>query len=172
MRPHSQLSVSCVRADAHTRTHARNWVAHRRTSIAAHDRRAHPRRWTLRTGSGFPDSRVHEGSRCSLARTPGQAYLILSYLSLALSWRERGARLVVTARCSLSRRETRGLVGSSDSRPFSLSVLLSRTPSALRDEGRRCSASSPEALSHIAHHVSLDRVERVRREESSARSCL
>ena len=41
-----QLSVSFVRADAHTQTHARNSVAHRRTSIAAHDRRARPRRWT------------------------------------------------------------------------------------------------------------------------------
>ena len=66
VRPRSQLSVSCVRADAHTRTHARNSVAHRRTSIAAHDRRARPRRWTWRTGSGFPDSRVREGSRCTV----------------------------------------------------------------------------------------------------------
>ena len=84
VRPRSQLSVPCERADAHTRTHARNSVAHRRTSIAARDRRARPRRRTFRTGSGFPDSRVHEGSRCSLVRTHAWPGLPYSRLSLSL----------------------------------------------------------------------------------------
>ena len=68
VRPRSQLSVTRVRADAHTRTHARKSASHRRPSIAARDRRARPRRWASLAGSSFPDYRVLEGSRSTLAR--------------------------------------------------------------------------------------------------------
>ena len=58
VRPHSQFSATCVRAVAHTRSHARKSASHRRPSIAAHDRRARPRRWVSLTGDDFPGYHV------------------------------------------------------------------------------------------------------------------
>ena len=164
MCPRSQLTVSCVRAEAQTRTHARDTASHRRTSIAARDRRARPRRWTLRTGGGFPDSRVLEESRRSLARTrPGQAYLPLPSLSLFLGWVERSAGPSVVARRWLSQLRSSRPRGLQRLRASSLSLLLSRTLAGLRDEGWRCSAPTVDApcTLHSTCHSPLFRNARV-----------
>ena len=168
VRPRSQLSVPCECADAQTRTQARNLVAHRRTSIAARDRRARPRRWTFRTGSGFPDSRVHKGSRYSLVRT--HAWPGLPYFRLSLSLRSSCGgskvpgcrRWLAVVPLSLSRSEIRGHVGCSGSRfsSLSLSLLFPSADDAERvDEGSltqlvgcRCSHSHTNDA-HASHSL-------------------
>ena len=154
----------CATTHTHEHTHGtRSRIDGRRSprTIDVHARVGRP--YAPAAASRTPACTREPMLACSHA-WPGLPYSLLSLSRLELE----GARCRAGGDSALfSRRENRGLVGSSGSRPFSLSLLLSRTPSALRDEGRRCSASSPEALSHTANHVSLDRVERVRRERGA-----
>ena len=77
VRPRSQILATYVRAVTHT--YARKSATHRRPSIAAHDRRARPRRWVSLSGSDFPDYRVTRG-KSMLARTHAWPGLPRSFL--------------------------------------------------------------------------------------------
>ena len=152
VRPSSQLTVSCVRADAHTHEHMHAKRPHtdgRRSprAIDEHARVGGPR--SPATTSRTPVS----SGKSTHAHTPGQAYLQSSRRCadslLASAYRTR-------IRCTpMLRNGGRGLLGCYSSALLS-SLSPSRSPSAAAysDKGSGCCVSTADAraLPFLSHY--------------------